>query len=96
MPPSLYPQPMADAKKLLVEKAKELVALATSRSVRLPAGADGLGKAANALNTTKNGAEFDLVRASYAEPRVRVCSHELMLACVVGCGVEVPGQAVRR
>jgi hypothetical protein len=87
---------MADAKKLLVEKARELVALATSRSVRLPSGADGLGKAANALNTTKNGAEFDLVRASYAEPRVRVWFHELMLACIPGCGAEVSREAVWR
>ena len=54
---------MSDAKTVLVTKAKELAALATSRGVRLPAGADGLGRAANALNTTKNGAEFDLVRA---------------------------------
>jgi hypothetical protein len=53
---------MSDAKTILVGKAKELAALATSRGVRLPAGADGLGRAANALNTTKNGTEFDLVR----------------------------------
>ena len=55
-------EPSMDAKKLLVDKAKELAALATARGVRLPAGTDGLGRAANALNTTKNGAEFDLVR----------------------------------
>ena len=87
-----------DAKKLLVDKAKELAALATARGVRLPAGTDGLGRAANALNTTKNGAEFDLVRL---ETR---CVASALLArspcsCIVtptGRGAEGARQAVRR
>ena len=60
---------MSDARKLLGEKSKELAALCAQRGVRLPAGVEGLTKAANALSTTKAGDDFDLDAALKARGR---------------------------
>ena len=56
---------MADAKAQLKEAATKLAELCRTRGVRLPAGMDGLGKAANALNTTKTAdGKFDMARTA--------------------------------